>query len=81
MNWPVRYPAEQPCTLSVRSSRGSGSGTVLNGGLVLTFQPGFIGLKNNFMLACDVSAQPHRSGLPNRGTWTPSPDTAPSRFR
>ena len=65
------------CTLNAGSSSASGSGTNLTVNLALTFQPGFIGLKNNFMLAYDVTNN-LTSGLQNRGTWTPSPVTAPS---
>jgi hypothetical protein len=39
--------------------------------LALTFQSGFIGQKNNFMLAYDV-VNNLTSGLQSRGTWTPS---------
>ena len=64
------------CTLDAGASSASGSGTNLTVNLALTFQPGFIGLKNNFMLANDV-VNNVTSGLQNRGTWSPSPATAP----
>jgi hypothetical protein len=60
------------CTLDAGASSASGSGTNLTVNLVLTFQPGFTGLKNNFMIANDVMNNV-TSGLQNLGTWTPSP--------
>ena len=60
------------CTLDAGASSASGSGTNLTVNLALTFQPGFTGSQNNFMLAEDV-ANNVSSGLQNRGTWTPSP--------
>jgi hypothetical protein len=58
------------CTLNAGASSASGSGTTLTVNLVLTFQPGFTGLKNNFMIANDVMNNV-TSGLQNRGTWNP----------
>ena len=65
------------CTLDAGASSASGSGTNLTVNVALTFQPGFTGLKNNFMLAEDV-ANNVSSGLQNRGTWTAGSVTAPS---
>ena len=65
------------CTLNAGASSASGSGTNLTVNLALTFQPGFTGLKNNFMLANDV-VNNLTSGFQNRGSWTPAPITAPS---
>ena len=65
------------CTLNAGASSASGSGTNLTVNLSLTFQSGFTGLQNNFMLANDV-VNNLTSGLQNRGTWSPDPATAPS---
>jgi hypothetical protein len=65
------------CTLNAGTSSASGSGTNLTVNLTLTFQPGFTGLENNFMLADDV-VNNLTSGFQNRGTWTLAPITGPS---
>ena len=65
------------CTLNAGASSTSGSGASLTVNLALTFQPGFTGLKDNFMLPYDVMNN-LTSGLQNRGTWTPNSLIAPS---
>ena len=65
------------CTLNAQTSSASGSGTSLTVNLALSFQPTFIGLLNNFMLAQDT-VNNFTSGVQNLGTWTASAVMAPN---
>jgi hypothetical protein len=66
------------CTLNLASSTATPNGNNLTLVLNITFNAGFTGLKNIYMLAASNTAPNPSTGWLQQGTWTPNPAGGPA---